>query len=225
MRLREKTPHIGQPMRLLVVTAVAAEAEAICDGLGAGAGDRITVIAGGVGPAAAAASTARALVLAAERGMPYAVVISAGIAGGFSERVDVGATVLATATVAADLGAETPDGFLSVAELDFGQSTMECDAETLAALREAFPDAVAGTVLTVVDRDRHRRAGGAAPRAAPGRGGRGDGGLRRGHGRATVRRPLRRTADDLQPDRSPRPRGLAHRGRARRVEARRCEPG
>jgi futalosine hydrolase len=131
-----------------VVTAVAAEAEAIGEGLGAG-DHRVTVTAGGVGPAAGAASTARALVQAAERGMPYGVVISTGIAGGFAGRVDIGATVLATAAVAADLGAETADGFLSIAELDFGQSIMECDAAVLAALREALPDAVAGAVLTV----------------------------------------------------------------------------
>ena len=135
-------------MRLLVVTAVAAEADAICAGLGLGR-DRVTVVAGGVGPPAAAASTARALVLAAERGRPYTAVISAGIAGGFAGRVDVGATVLAAATVAADLGAETADGFLSIAELDFGQSTMECDTQLLAAVREAIPAAVVGAVLTV----------------------------------------------------------------------------
>jgi futalosine hydrolase len=146
MRLPEKAT--GAPLRLLVVTAVAAEAKAICEGLGAG-DDRLTVIAGGVGPAAVSASTTRALVQAAERGTPYGVVISTGIAGGFAGRVDVGATVLGTAAVAADLGAETPDGFLSIAELDFGQSIMECDAEVLAALRQALPDAVVGAVLTV----------------------------------------------------------------------------
>ncbi len=146
MRLREKA--VGAPLRLLVVTAVAAEAEAIGGGLGAG-DDRVTVIAGGVGPAAVAASATRALVQAAERGLPYGVVISTGIAGGFAGRVEMGATVLGTAAVAADLGAETPDGFLSIAELDFGQSTMESDAEVLAALKEALPDAVTGVVLTV----------------------------------------------------------------------------
>jgi futalosine hydrolase len=146
VRLREKA--IRHPLRLLVVTAVAAEADAIRAGLGIG-DDRVTVIAGGVGPAAAAASTTRALVLAAEHGASYAAVVSAGIAGGFSERVDVGATVLATSSVAADLGAETPGGFLSIAELDFGQSTMDCDAEVLAVLGEALPGAVAGAVLTV----------------------------------------------------------------------------
>jgi len=146
VRLREKA--VGHPPRLLVVAAVAAEADAISAGLGAG-DDTITVIAGGVGPAGAAAATTRALVLAAEHTTPYSVVVSVGIAGGFSGRVDVGATVLATTAVAADLGAETPDGFLSVADLNFGQSIMECDAEALAALRKALPDAVTGAVLTV----------------------------------------------------------------------------
>jgi futalosine hydrolase len=145
VRLRERLRQLQTP-HLLVVTAVAAEADAI---LKAGPNDRLSVVAGGVGPAAAAASTTRALILAAERGMPYAVVISAGIAGGFAGRVEVGATVLATAAVAADLGAETSDGFLSIAELNFGQSTIECDADVLAALQEALPGAAGGAVLTV----------------------------------------------------------------------------
>jgi len=105
-------------MGLLIVTAVEAEAEAVRAGL---RDPRIAVAAVGVGPAAAAAGTARLLALDPTR----TAVLCAGIAGGLAGRVDVGATVVATRSVAADLGAETPDGFLTLAELGFGASTVE----------------------------------------------------------------------------------------------------
>jgi futalosine hydrolase len=124
-------------MRLLVVTAVAAERDAL-------AGSGLTVIAGGVGPARAAASTATALAQGA-----YDGVLSAGIAGGFADRVAPGGTVIGTASIAADLGAETPDGFLTLDELGFGSSTVECDAQLVGLLRKALPDAVVGPVLSV----------------------------------------------------------------------------
>ncbi len=126
---------------LLVVTAVAAEAEAVRAGADP---EHVVVEPVGVGPAAAAAGTAR--LLAAGR---YRAVVSAGIAGGFAGRAPVGATVLATRSIAADLGAETPDGFLTVDELGFGSSTAEVDATLLKALTAALPEAVAGDVLTL----------------------------------------------------------------------------
>ncbi|MFI5494400.1 futalosine hydrolase [Actinoplanes sp. NPDC051859] len=91
--------------RLLVVTAVEAEAAAFRAGADPTTVDVVPV---GVGPAAAAAGTARLLALAEARGVPYRAVLSAGIAGGFVGRAEVGATVLATRSIAADLGAETP---------------------------------------------------------------------------------------------------------------------
>ena len=133
--------------RLLVVTAVAAEAEAV--GRSIGSANGVTVLAGGVGAPAAAAAAAAELARAAARGDSYRCVISAGIAGGFADRAPVGATVLATAAVAADLGAESADGFLSLTDLGFGQSTVDCDGELLRALRESLPSAVVGTILTV----------------------------------------------------------------------------
>ncbi|OJF12747.1 futalosine hydrolase [Couchioplanes caeruleus] len=109
----------------------------------------VDVAAVGVGPAAAAAGTARLLALAEARGLPYRAVISAGIAGGFAGRAEVGAVVLAARSIAADLGAETPDGFLPVEELGFGSSVAEADADLLAALSSALPHAVIGDVLTL----------------------------------------------------------------------------
>lgn len=133
--------------RLLVVTAVEAERQALLRGLG-GQCD-VDVVAGGVGVAAAAAATARALAEAGARSAPFAAVISAGIGGGFFGRADLGATVLATRSVAADLGAESPTGFLPLEELGFGASAYDADPELFAALRSALPDAVSGEVLTL----------------------------------------------------------------------------
>jgi futalosine hydrolase len=135
--------------RLLIVTAVDAEKEAVLRGL---AGDnRIDVEAAGVGPAAAAAGTAAALAAGgAER---YGLVVSAGIAGGFAGRAPIGSLVVAGRIVAADLGAETPDGFRSVGELGFGSAEAAVDAEAasrlLQALQAAGLPAAGGTVLTV----------------------------------------------------------------------------
>ena len=50
-------------------------------------------------------------------------VVSAGIGGGFAGRAGPGAIVLGTRSVAADLGAESPDGFLPLDELGFGPSS------------------------------------------------------------------------------------------------------
>jgi futalosine hydrolase len=127
--------------RLLVVTAVAAEADAVR--AGADPGD-VVVETVGVGPAAAAAGTARLLAAT-----PYRAVVSVGIGGGFPGRAAVGATVLGARSIAADLGAETPDGFLPVEQLGFGTSVLEADAELIKALAAAHPEAVVGDILTL----------------------------------------------------------------------------
>ncbi|MEH1057346.1 futalosine hydrolase [Micromonospora sp. CPCC 206171] len=137
---------------LLVLTAVPAEAEAIRAGL---TDPTVTVRPVGVGPAVAGAATARLLTLAEAAGRPYRAVVSAGIGGGFAGRVAVGATVLGTRSVAADLGAESPEGFIPVDELGMppellgGGPTVDADPELLAALCAALPEAVVGAVLTV----------------------------------------------------------------------------
>jgi futalosine hydrolase len=134
---------MGAPApRLLVVTAVDAERDAVA----AEAGGLIDVAVVGVGPAAAAAATARMLALATT---PYRAVISAGIGGGFAERVGIGDLALASHSIAADLGAESPDRFLPLDELGFGTTRYETDPRLLEALGAALPDAVAGPVLTV----------------------------------------------------------------------------
>lgn len=115
--------------RVLVMTAVAAERDAILRGLGGN--ERFDVVLAGVGPASAAASTAMALAAA-----DYGLVISAGIAGGFAGRAEIGSLVVASEIVCADLGVETLEGFSSVDELGFGSSRVPVQAQLAAAITE-----------------------------------------------------------------------------------------
>ncbi|WP_018218244.1 futalosine hydrolase [Salinispora vitiensis] len=136
---------------VLVVTAVPAEAEAVR----AGRGQAVTVAPVGVGPAVAGAGTARLLALAEAAGRPYRLVVSAGVAGGFPDRVEVGGTVVGTSAIAADLGADSPAGFIPVdqlgmpAELLGAGPAITADPNLVAALRAALPAAAVGPVLTV----------------------------------------------------------------------------
>ncbi|MCM3749589.1 futalosine hydrolase [Paenibacillus pasadenensis] len=151
------------PSFILIITAVDAERDAIVRGLlkafpeevcGEAEGPlrrvgRCIVVAGGVGPAAAAASTA----LAIAGGPELRCVISAGIGGGFPGAAPVGSVVAASEIVCADLGAETAQGFASVDELGFGSRSVPVSrerAEALAAaLRASGLLAVAAPVLTL----------------------------------------------------------------------------
>ncbi|MFD3749078.1 futalosine hydrolase [Streptomyces cyaneofuscatus] len=145
-------------MRVLVVTAVPVERDAVTRAFGGtpevlavpgaelhrrGAFD---VLAGGAGPAAAAAAAAFAL--ASSTSHPYGLVISAGIGGGFAPAAPLGSLVVASDIVAADLGAETPDGFLPVTALGFGRDRF---VPPPALVREvaAATGAAPGPVLTV----------------------------------------------------------------------------
>ncbi|MBD0424899.1 futalosine hydrolase [Streptomyces sp. TRM S81-3] len=105
------------------------------------------LLAAGVGPALAAASTAAALTAAALDAAPYGLVVSAGIGGGFAPGAPVGSLVVADTITAADLGAETADGFLPVTELGFGTVTHHPPAELVRAVADAT-GARPGTVLT-----------------------------------------------------------------------------
>lgn len=136
--------------RILVVTAVDAERDAVAAGLSAAgrAGSRAEVIAAGVGPAAAAVGTTYALLNALTLKERPDVVVSAGIGGGFAPHAPVGSLAVAETIVAADLGAQTDGGFLPVADLGFGRS----EHRPPALLSRAVADALAaayGPVLTV----------------------------------------------------------------------------
>jgi len=132
--------------RILVMTAVSAERDAVLRGLKGDA--RFDVVVAGVGPVAAAVSTVKALAAG-----EYDLVVSAGIAGGFVGRAEVGSIVVASEIIAADLGAQTQEGFSSVDELGFGSSRVAVDAGLVKRIAEAVQAAglpvSAGPVLTL----------------------------------------------------------------------------
>ncbi|MBB6731090.1 futalosine hydrolase [Cohnella zeiphila] len=131
---------------VLVMTAVEAEREAVLRGIGQAGGFDVRLA--GVGPASAAARTAAALA-----GGRYRLVVSAGIGGGFAGRADIGALVIASEIVSADLGAETPDGFAGVDELGFGSARSAVDAglaeRWAQAISAAWRPAAFGPILTL----------------------------------------------------------------------------
>ncbi|MFC9155882.1 futalosine hydrolase [Streptomyces bauhiniae] len=147
--------------RVLVATAVPAERDAVARAFPSPAEEvRLPgatllrtdgvcdLLAAGVGPALAAASTATALTAAALTGTPYGLVVSAGIGGGFQPEAPLGSLVVADAITVADLGAETPDGFLPVTDLGFGTVTHLPPNSLVRGVAEAT-GARPGTVLTV----------------------------------------------------------------------------
>ncbi len=89
--------------------------------------------------------------MAAAAGRPYTLVVSAGIGGGFAPAAPVGSLAVASAIVAADLGAQTADGFVPVAELGFGTSVHLPPAGLATAVVAALEPlgACLGPVLTV----------------------------------------------------------------------------
>ncbi|OIJ14142.1 futalosine hydrolase [Anaerobacillus arseniciselenatis] len=134
-------------MRILIMTAVTAEKEAVLRGLQED--DRFDVIAGGVGPIVSAVSTTKALA-ASNR---YDLVISMGIGGGFPEKAEVGSVVVSNEIVSADLGAETNEGFCRIENLGFGCSRVAVDQQLSSKVAEALTDAglsvQTGAILTL----------------------------------------------------------------------------
>ncbi|WP_327429677.1 futalosine hydrolase [Streptomyces sp. NBC_01236] len=147
-------------VRVLVATAVPAERDAVAGafpapprevrlpGVTLHRSGGYDLLSAGVGPALAAASTATALTAAALEGTPYALVVSAGIAGGFQPDAPVGSLVVADDITVADLGADTADGFVPVTALGFG-AVSHRPPESLVRDVVAATGGRAGTVLTV----------------------------------------------------------------------------
>jgi len=137
-------PSAGK--RVLIVTSVEMEREAVLRGLDYAS--HVDVIIGGVGIASASARTAAALAKTT-----YDLVVSAGIGGGFAGRAPVGSLVLASELNAADLGAETPDGFTRLDDLGFGTTSILADGSLVRRLEHALLVAgisvAIGPVLTV----------------------------------------------------------------------------
>ena len=119
-------------MNVLVVCAVDAERDAIM-----AAGARARFVVGGVGPAASAAAAASAL-----DGID--LVLSAGIGGGFGPLV-TGDIAVASTIAFADLGAETPDGFL---ELEVAPARYEVAPKLAVELADRTGGHL-GSILTV----------------------------------------------------------------------------
>ncbi|KRF35828.1 futalosine hydrolase [Paenibacillus sp. Soil787] len=133
-------------MRVLVMTAVAPERDAVQRGLGRDS--RFEFALAGIGLVAAAVNGAIELAKA-----EYDLVVIAGIAGGFVGRAEVGSLVVSSEIIAADLGVELLDGFSSLDELGFGSTRVGVAADAAervtAALLAAGLQAQMAPVLTV----------------------------------------------------------------------------
>ncbi|WP_415648635.1 futalosine hydrolase [Stackebrandtia soli] len=123
-------------MKLLIVTAVDAERDAVLKGLSVADVDVLSV---GVGPARAAAGTARLLAT-----REYDAVINAGVAGALAGRAATGDIVLATASVSAELGVVDESGFTPLGALGFGSNRFDADPTLTAGV-----DGHRGEILTL----------------------------------------------------------------------------
>lgn len=133
-------------MNVLIVTAVQAEKEAILQGLNKKFAKHVLVA--GVGSLYAAISTMEEMMR-----HRYDVLLNLGIAGSFSSRAEVGSVVIANEMIAADWGAESPEGFLEYEQLGFGCQRIESDSGWREKIvhtlrREEIPFTV-GPILTV----------------------------------------------------------------------------
>jgi futalosine hydrolase len=142
--------------RILVVTAVVEELAAVArsfycqagpalpypsETAATSAGD-VVIMAGGIGMAAAAAAAAYALGQES-----FDAVVSMGIGGGFDGRATVGDVVVATSSVACQLGADSPEGYLDFGELGLAETILATTGDV--ALLAARLGARTGPVLSV----------------------------------------------------------------------------
>jgi futalosine hydrolase len=136
-------------MRILVVTSIPAEAEAV------GSPDGATVIIGGVGRTNAAAATTEAILRAGpEHGAGLDAVLSAGVAGALPDGgLAPGEAVVSTGCVYAEEGLAAPGGFLDMAGLgfrlgDFEGNAVPVDPGLLELLGSRFRAGPIATVAT-----------------------------------------------------------------------------
>ena len=102
------------------------------------------VVISGIGPAASAAATATALAVS-----PFEAVLSLGICGGFTGATEIGDVVVATEIVAADLGADSPEGFQAMGQLGWADHDHPVERPLVSRLAAVLGDVVTGPVLTV----------------------------------------------------------------------------
>ncbi|SDD90574.1 futalosine hydrolase [Glycomyces harbinensis] len=129
-------------MRILVVCAVAEEAQAV--EAGRAVRHELDVLVCGVGPAAAAAATARAIADNSGMGRAYDVVVNAGICGAFEGRAAIGDVLIATDSVHAELGVALPWRFQPIDEIGFGTNRIGCNTVLTVAV-----EGVRGEILTL----------------------------------------------------------------------------
>ncbi|WP_079475261.1 futalosine hydrolase [Marinococcus halophilus] len=137
---------MGKEPSVLIMVSVEAEKEALM--AAAEARDSWNIQVGGVG---AAPMSARTALLLAER--DYDLVISAGIAGAFPDKAWLGDIVAASEIIAADMGAETEEGFAPLEKLGLGPTHFTTEKtytpELLQKLVEQGVSAVEAPVLSV----------------------------------------------------------------------------
>ena len=132
------------PHRLLIVTAVQAEADAIGKPKGA------IVIAGGIGRTNAAITTTASILTDG----PFDWIINAGVAGALPESdLQIGDVVIANKCVYAEEGLITPDGFQTIDTVgfvlgNFIQNEVPVDASVLERLQSIGTVGGIATVAT-----------------------------------------------------------------------------
>jgi futalosine hydrolase len=139
-------------VRLLIVTAVDAEARAI------GAIDSAHVVVAGVGRTNAAAATTEALIQARHRGSSIAfdAVLSAGVAGALPQsegRLGIGDCIVASSCIYVEEGLITASGFAGMDSLgfklgDFDGNSVPVDESMLERLASDFGIGPIATVAT-----------------------------------------------------------------------------
>jgi futalosine hydrolase len=108
-------------MRVLVVTSVPAEAEAI------GSLPNATVVVGGIGRTNAAVATTEAILRGGEGNVGgFAAVINAGVAGSLPDSaLALGESVVSTSCIYVEEGLAAPEGFLDMTGLGLGLGDFE----------------------------------------------------------------------------------------------------
>lgn len=140
-------------MRMLIVTSVQAEAEAI------GLIDDAVIAVSGIGRTNAAAATTEAII----RDGPFDLVVCAGVAGVLPEGgLSIAETVVATSCVYYEEGVMTPGGFEDITAMgfalgDFGGNVVPVDTDALSRLGDHFRCGPIATVATCSGSDEAAR--------------------------------------------------------------------
>lgn len=129
-------------IKIVVVTSVYAEKLALLEGLDQPLFD-VKVV--GVGPVSAAIETTKLLTKT-----KYDLVICAGIAGGFENHTSIGDLVISDQVIAADLGAQSPEKFLSLEELELGITQCPTNSDIIQSLKDMLQKKIEGTKIGTI---------------------------------------------------------------------------